>query len=646
MEVLVTGWRSENVRGALRKMEINLGEDPKRWTLVQMPNGMGKTTTMKLLRDSLSGAELTPQEVRDLRADDKVDTGLFEVRLRVDGKTFRIQMRLDFRDGSATYWTARAAARGGGLEEGIALPRELQQLLKPTLIELFVFNGELANQIRDLSRTRATEAIRALYGLDVLGDLSRRIDSLVEQEQRRAASVSSAKEERGIRRLQNSLDEARRAKDRLNQQERGTATRMAELERQRERLDGEIDARMSEDAGLRARIERITERQAQLDGSISLLSVQMLDALRRPPHVHPRLLERLQTLGGRLYELKLPESISSEFFRELSKATECVCGRPIGPAERSAITERAARYLAQDQISIINQMKLALRESSGDPGESAEFVRQLQEKLRERRELRTDRERLTSERIAEGDQVLAKLRAQLGECKEELTTLAATIERLTTKDTIRQRSLRVTWETNQALCDAEIKMRAARLNTATKTRSFALQGKHMKALLTAIGSRSLDILTESVRSATNKKLEQILKSERIQVSRIAGGLELQSSGIGAKGGVSEGQSLAVAYAFLTSLLADAPYRLPFIVDSPAVSLDTAVRREVGDLIPGFFNQMVMFVISSEREGFADAFYARKSDVQYITVAPVDDGLVEIRPGLQAFKDFHMQEGAV
>jgi hypothetical protein len=42
-----------------------------------------------------------------------------------------------------------------------------------------------------------------------------------------------------------------------------------------------------------------------------------------------------------------------------------------------------------------------------------------------------------------------------------------------------------------------------------------------------------------------------------------------------------------------------------VVDSPAVSLDAVNRREVGELIPGFFDQMIMFVISTERDGFAD-----------------------------------------
>ena len=114
MEVLLTGWRTRNIRGGLRDMDVDLGEVPPRWTLIQMANGMGKTTTMALLRATLTGASLAASYVRGLRADDQVESGLFEVRLLIDGKALRLQLELDFRDGSATYWSVRAEARGGG----------------------------------------------------------------------------------------------------------------------------------------------------------------------------------------------------------------------------------------------------------------------------------------------------------------------------------------------------------------------------------------------------------------------------------------------------------------------------------------------------------------------------------------------------
>lgn len=640
MDVRLTGWQARNLRGGLRDVDIDLGELPCRWTLIQMPNGTGKTTTMSLLRATLTGVELPAKTVRELRADDNVETGFFEARLLVDGKSYRLQLELDFRDGSASYWTVQERERGGGREEGRNLPLDLQGLLKPTLTELFVFNGELAADIIDLSKTAAAKAIRALYGLDTLEGLSNRVDNLVELEQRRAAAITSAKERKGITQLQNAYDEVRRASERLDQQQKAASARLVEVERERTRLQEEIQARMSEDAGIRAQIQALDDRQQDVDANTADLGLQALEALRRPAYVAPTLLTRLQNLGGKLYELKLPETISREFFNELAAQKLCVCGRPIGHDERDAIVSGAERYLAQDQISVINQMKLALRESQGHPDELSTTVASLQAQLDERRRIKAERDRLASEKIAEGDEILKKLNEDVATLTEEINTLSNTLERLTTKDPSRQRALRLSWESNQPLCEVELKARDTRLQTATRTRTFALQGEKLKAIVLATSRQALDILRERVRTSTNDKLARIFATEKIEVAKIGGGLELRTPGLGAKAGASEGQKLAIAYAFLTSLLADAPYRLPFVVDSPAVSLDTANRRQVGDLIPDFFSQMIMFVISSEREGFAEAFYERPSDVRYLTVTPRGGGTVEIAEGLEAFKSFH------
>src|SRR4051794_26353669 len=118
MQIRVLGWRYENIRGGLRNVEIDLGDPPGRWTLVQMPNGTGKTTTMLLFRAIFTAEPLTPAAVRDLRASDDSETGLFELRLTIEGKPFRLQLRLDYRTGTASYWTARSEMRSGGIEQG------------------------------------------------------------------------------------------------------------------------------------------------------------------------------------------------------------------------------------------------------------------------------------------------------------------------------------------------------------------------------------------------------------------------------------------------------------------------------------------------------------------------------------------------
>ena len=63
---------------------------------------------------------------------------------------------------------------------------------------------------------------------------------------------------------------------------------------------------------------------------------------------------------------------------------------------------------------------------------------------------------------------------------------------------------------------------------------------------------ALTDLREIIREETNDRLATLVQMEDLRVERIAGALELSSNKAQSKDDVSEGQSLSVAYAFLTA----------------------------------------------------------------------------------------------
>lgn len=644
MEIKVHGWKYEGIRGGLAKATIDLGVNPSRWTLIQMPNGTGKTTTMSLLRAAFSHESFTPDRVRSFRQDDETTSGLFELTLSVDGKLYRLQLRFDFEAGTCTYWTTRAGLSGGGLEEGWLLPSDLRRLFTQEFVRLFVFDGELANEIRTVGRDRAASAIQTLYKINLLAELEQRITTLVAEEQERASAVSTATGKSGVRRWKNAV--AQRSHQvsqlktdiaRLRQEQNKAIARQTEL-------NAKLSNRITADETLRQRADALKTERGTIERQVLDNTAQALSTYRSPPKLSARILERLHELGAKLNHLKLPKTISSEFFRELAHQESCICGRPISEVESQAILERADLYLADDQIAVINKMKLTLRECKADDNSFEEAADLLKKTLRLKLENSKASDQVQLDLVDAGDTEVEAWRSELQQISSKLTTVEEELERTSTREPTRQKSLKCTEENNLPMCEAELKRCEAKLATATNTHNFTYQADETRRLLTQLISRSLDGLREHVRLATNRKLAVLAPSEELRVARIGGSLELEASGLAQKDGVSEGQSLAVAYAFLTSLLADAPYRLPFIVDSPAVSLDTQVRREVGDLIPDLFGQMIMFVISSEREGFADAFYSREG-VRFLTIWR-NGGVAETREGLEAFRCFHSQEGAV
>ncbi|TXC71318.1 AAA family ATPase [Sphingomonas ginsenosidivorax] len=641
MELRVVGWRYENVRGGIRDVTVSLDGEP-RWTLVQMPNGTGKTTTMTLLRAVLTGADLTPDEVVGLRADDDTEHGLFELRLSIDDKPYRVELELDFVARRATYWTTRAALLAGGREEGWNLPPLLRKLLTPEFTRLFVFDGEFAKEIRAEGRDRTTRAIRTLYRLDQLDQLKSDISKLVALEQAKAASITTAREQKGVTRLQNALSEAERTLSTLRSRLKTLQSEKKTRDARQAEIKGRISERTAQDEKFAARRAKLDAELSSVSSRIAELSATSLAAMRSPTKISPDLLVSLRGLGTRLTTLQLPKTISQEFFHELAHAEFCVCETKIGPKEHDAILAGADKYLAEDQITIINRMKRSVRESVATGDEFAEASKELQTKLRERRSLDQQLEQLQREQVEAGDEELKSLLIEQKQIEVDLERISREAGHLSTTDRQTQLLSRLDWKTNVALCRAEVESCQRKYAAATKTVEFTRSADKITALVDLVAESALDKLRESVRLATNEKLARLVKGEPLRVARIGSALELESSGVSAKGGVSEGQSLSVAYAFITSLLSAAPHKLPFIVDSPAVSLDTRVRREVGEVIPELFDQMIMFVISSEKDGFADAFYPRQ-DVRYVTIWKDDGDVSQMREGLDEFKRFHAAE---
>ena len=100
----------------------------------------------------------------------------------------------------------------------------------------------------------------------------------------------------------------------------------------------------------------------------------------------------------------------------------------------------------------------------------------------------------------------------------------------------------------------------------------------------------------------------------------------------------------IAYAYICSLFEHSAYHFPFVVDSPAASMDLDVRREVASVIPRLFDQLIIFVTSGEVAGFAERMYQR-DDVLYMTIEGEHDGApAKCTIGKDYFSTYQSEEG--
>jgi hypothetical protein len=383
--------------------------------------------------------------------------------------------------------------------------------------------------------------------------------------------------------------------------------------------------------------DNITKKQQQIKENARSLLI----ALRRPALFSLQFHDELSSLANQMTKLKLPKTISHEFFQELAQSSQCVCGEEIDDNKRANIIANAEKYLSEDKIQVMNSLKYSIR-SMGDFNSSDDLAEKIVtlhndlnvlEQERTLMELRVDKD---SRERAE------KLQAEIANLRHDIDEKEQYIRFLTEENTTFQKDHGLTYKENIHICRRQISDLQKRIAEAANTLEFESKAKVLKMAIESTVSLALDEIKSKVVLKSNKRIEELLGNDEIRIHKID-----QCIMIDKKEGVSQGQSLAVAYAFLATLFEDSSHKVPFVIDSPAGSLDLEVRREVSNLIPQLFPQLVVFILSSERDGFVDGLAEKYDDIQYYTIFkdPSVKGGVVLDNNVDFFMNFHSETEA-
>ncbi|MGQ3050266.1 MAG: AAA family ATPase [Roseateles sp.] len=172
MKIEIIGWRSQGFRCPDMEVSFKRENTVPKVALIQMPNGTGKTTTLNLLKATLTGEakDWGPARIGEFRrAGDSNSTGKFSVELRIDDRALKLELTLDFDFGQTSYTTQSPDV--GGFNAGWTPPSNVRRFLTRRFVDLFIFDGELANRLLNPEESRAEEAIEALGQLDLLDEV-------------------------------------------------------------------------------------------------------------------------------------------------------------------------------------------------------------------------------------------------------------------------------------------------------------------------------------------------------------------------------------------------------------------------------------------------------------------------------------------
>lgn len=631
MKIKILGWEYENIR-RMGNLEINLEDSNGQVyenTLIMMPNGTGKTTTLKLLRVMLSGRaeEWKEKDVRSFRPNFKtVSEGKFCLKVLFDDDLYHYILHLDYEAGEARYETSRVS-RTGGIEEGHELPGPLKGIMdQEEFVNRFVFDGEQAQKTLDTGSQEAERAIIYLYQLDKMDELCKEIDKLVEKKQEAGNSKYS---ERSVQLYQTKAEKKRKKYVELKKQLAKSKNELDLKQKKKSYYEEKYQDIISKDEKMQEEEEKLKEKQKEIRRQIIEATSKIFSFIQKPYNLQAELHLRLQGLWQNMQTLRLPKNVAKEFFNELSESERCICGRCIGELEKLKILENAEGYLGQEEFIVLNEIKSALKEYEIDTEMEQEKPR-LRELLLEEQENDNSMDRIAMIMAEQGDNEILKIRDTIKELENDIERLYVDCKQLGSKDI---GDKRLNAENNVYLAQKAWQEANDVYTKANGTYMFTKKAEKLKDYITSLKFKALENLKQYIIQETNTKVHNIIKNDNVRIKNIIGHLIFED-----RDNLSEGQNLAVAYAYIGTLFEHSQNEFPFVVDSPAAPLDLNMRREIARVMPGLFHQMIVFVTSGEMHGFAETYFER-DNVKYFTIEGERDKEVEKHEGKTYFASF-------
>jgi DNA sulfur modification protein DndD len=632
MRINISGWSSRGLRCPDVDIDLRGGDGtPFHAVFLQMPNGTGKTTTLELLKATLSGeaVDWDDTRVRSFRRRGATNqSGQFKVKLLVDGKPLTFELELEFEYGRATCVTTRPGS--GGIGKGWTPPPEMRRFLARSFLDLFIFNGELANALFE-DKSSAENAIDALCQLYLLEELAGQAD---QKWQDRVASVSGPKTTAQLTALQTKRSELGARKALLQRTRKKAVEDMATAKTASDALEATILAKTAGHVRDNNDLADARTAEATANAAVKEAVTSLHKTMRLPLALSPAVGRALTNWKNHLEELKLPEATSAQFFTDLLRQADCICGTSMTDVMREQIDARSKLVLSTEENGQLNIIKKDIEkyERRGDEGsrhdEMQEGLKTLSGARRSQLECQQTVRALRRKILDEGgDEVkeLEKQQAEFDTTYSECESMVARIDgpglNLASGEPV----------FSLAKIERDLKDIDDKITEATDTVELRAKTGVIQAVVKRAEELARRTIKEELLAACNDRLREILSDDPIELEAIDGHLRLAGQDRG-----SEAQTLSVGYTFLMTLLERGDNRFPLLVDSPVGKMDGSVRRRVGRLIPGLCSQFVTFVINTERADFVASVEKSANSVSHMTFFRKTPGnqrlLADLPPG--------------
>jgi len=590
---------------------------------LQMHNGIGKTTTLYLLRSLFTG--IPPDPVTYARARYKgpkkeVGKSKFSVDLEIDGRPCILGLFLDTESCEHEFFTVVA---GAGLESGWKPPHSFKKSFgnNPEFAELFLFDTQQAGAMTESLPAHVVDtAIREVARLAGVHDLiTKGLDQIYE------SKIDQMGEGDGQRILT-------RTRNAIAKLEEIVKTRNGELDDTKKLVSktqvdltdavkkkGELEA----ESALREKLETANERIAKARDQLATHTNALYHLYLEPSNLPPSVWSTVQEYYAKLDDLRIPELIASEVVDRLLEKGICICGEPLTQVHQKHLTAFKERMYGADVVQEIFSIKNSVKEATSGAGNVEtviEKARGAKEKLDiERGVYRRLRGRLTGDvekRLKLLDKEIGDLRGVESGLKDAQKAIdCSDSSEIDANPQYTGKAFLATGELSQTASDydscrnlvvirrglRQLRQKEANVQGVARMRmAHELVEDTMRLAFDKVMRRMKDALLEEA----NLHLPQ-LQTTGMRIHSFDEGIELVDQQGVLQRGANTGGELSAQYSFLMALRKLGEIDVPIVLDNPTKGLDGTAANAFQTRLPSMFDQCLMLIYPLERAAIGD-----------------------------------------
>ena len=369
MECTVKSMSYENVR-TMRHLQVNFCNNTESVHGYLIRNGIGKTTTLDLLRSCLTG--VAPGEIESFAYFEGDENnrvyyperpGEFSVTLEIktdnaEAAEVTLKMKFDYENGAVNWETDTATKGNDGYWNP---PLEYKLLFKnnPGLIKLYMFDGETCDDL--LAKTGSNlieDVVLNATGMKAMRTAYTNLLPAVKKNAYAAANFQQdANTASRVAKLERALIEI---EDRIREISSLLTTCGVNLEDKKIELkavEGEITSTQSA-ADILQSIKELAGDKSREEIGIATDVKNLRSYLCEPENISESIWNDVKEFCNELEAKKLPGE-SASFFDDLCKHDNktCICGTAMTEEMRVYLKKERGSYLGSSVITILNAMK-------------------------------------------------------------------------------------------------------------------------------------------------------------------------------------------------------------------------------------------------------------------------------------------------